>query len=162
MSTTVVSWNIGKRQGPWHQLADIGADVALLQEAGLVPQDVAERVDTGPREHRDSYVWHTRWHEGRFEKLFDRWPMVAKLSDRVEVEWFRLVSPISETRRDEIAVSGIDTIADARITLRDGSPFVAVSMYARKIHLVATSRAMTVTNYILECMGHVSPRTSRT
>ena len=31
MSTTVVSWNIGKRQGPWHQLADMGAAVALLQ-----------------------------------------------------------------------------------------------------------------------------------
>ena len=101
MSTTVVSWNIGMQQGPWHQLADMGADVALLQKVGRVPQDVADRVDTSPREHRDSYVWHTRSHEGRFEKQFDRWPMVELLSDRVEVEWFRPVSPISETRRDE-------------------------------------------------------------
>ena len=60
---------------------------------------------------------------------------MVKLSDRVEVQWFKQVSPISETREDEVAVSGIGTIAAARVIPRDidAAPFIAVSMYARWI-----------------------------
>ena len=111
----------------------MGADVALVQEAGVPPADVAESVDTGPPEHWDSHIWNSRWWDGRFPNLFDRWPMVVKLSDRVEVEWFKQVSPISETAEGEIAVSGIDNIAAARVTPQAAVPFVAVSMYARWI-----------------------------
>ena len=131
MSTTVVSWNIAKRHEPWRQLAEMGADVALLQEVGSVPSDVVGRVDTGPVDHWDSHVWNSNWYEGRYDRLFDRWPMVVKLSDRVEVEWFKQISPICESAEDEIAVSGIGTIAAARVTPKDASPFIAVSMYAR-------------------------------
>ena len=129
MSITVVSWNVAKRDEPWRQLVEMGADVALLQEAGSPPDDIAGCVDTGPRDHWDSHVWNAG------EGLFDRWPMVVKLSDQVEVEWFRQVGPISATREDEIAVSGIGTIAAACITPRDEAiePFIAVSMYARWI-----------------------------
>ena len=112
----------------------MGADVALVQEAGVPPADVAESVDTGPPEHWDSHIWNSRWWDGRFPNLFDRWPMVVKLSDRVEVEWFKQVSPISETAEGEIAVSGIDNIAAARVTPQAAVPFVAVSMYARWIN----------------------------
>ena len=59
--------------------------------------------------------------------------MVVKLSDRVEVEWFKQVSPISETEGNEIAVSGIGTMAAARVIPEDAPPFIAVSMYARWI-----------------------------
>ena len=132
-TTTVVSWNIDRRGEPWRQLVGMGADVALLQEAGPPPADVAPEVDTGPADHWDSHGWNSRWYEGRFERLYDRWPMVVKLSDRVDVEWFRQSSPISETREDEIAVSGIGTVAAARVIPRDTQPFIAVSMYARWI-----------------------------
>ena len=131
MSTTVVSWNIAKRHEPWRQLAEMGADVALLQEVGSVPSDVVGRVDSGPVDHWDSHVWNSNWFEGRYDRLFDRWPMVVKLSDRVEVEWFKQISTICESAEDEIAVSGIGTIAAARVTPKDASPFIAVSMYAR-------------------------------
>ena len=133
MPTTVVSWNIARSRQPWRQLLQMDADVALLQEAGSPPPDVADKVDTGPVEHWDSHVWNSRWYEGRFKELFDRWPMVVRLSDRVEVEWFKQVSPISEVAKDEIAVSGIGTIAAARVTPQDAPPFIAVSMYARWI-----------------------------
>ena len=96
-----------------------------------MPTDVAGKVDTGPVEHWDSHVWNSRWYEGRFKDLFDRWPMVVKLSDRVDVEWFKQVSPISEPAEDEIAVSGIGTIAAARVSPKDTPPFIAVSMYTR-------------------------------
>ncbi|MCY4643199.1 MAG: hypothetical protein OXB88_01135 [Bacteriovoracales bacterium] len=133
VTVTVVSWNIAKRKKPWHQLLQMNADIALLQEVASVPPDVADQVDTGPIEHWDSHRWNSRWYEGRFEKLYDRWPMVVKLSDRVEVEWFKQVSPISQTLEDEIAVSGIGTIAAARIIPQDDPPFIVVSMYARWI-----------------------------
>ena len=133
MHVTVVSWNIAKRQEPWRQLAAMDADLALLQEATPPPPDVASEVDTGPPAHWDSHDWNSRWYEDRFERLYDRWPMVVKLSDRVEVQWFKQVSPISETREDEIAVSGIGTIAAARVIPQDAPPFIAVSMYARWI-----------------------------
>lgn len=130
MSIKVVSWNIAKRDDPWRELLEMGADVALVQEAGRPPDDVVGSVDTGPRDHWDSHVWNSR------EGLYDRWTKVAKLSDRVEIEWFKQVRPISATAEDEIAVSGIGTIAAARIiprVPRDAAlePFVVVSMYAR-------------------------------
>ena len=129
MAVRVVSWNIGKREEPWRQLVEMDADVALLQEAGSPPGDIARSVDTGPVAHWDSHVWNSG------EGLYDRWAMVVKLSDRVQVEWFKKVGPVSETRADEIAVSGIGTIAAARIIPRDATtpPFIAVSMYARWI-----------------------------
>ncbi|WP_420614207.1 hypothetical protein [Candidatus Spongiisocius sp.] len=133
MATTVVCWNIAKRHDAWRQLVEMDADVALLQEAGRYPYDVASRVDIGPREHWDSHYWNSDWYKPRFPRLFDRWSMVVKLSDRVEVEWFKQVSPISDTAEDEIAVSGIGTIAAARIIPRDAAPFIAVSMYGRWI-----------------------------
>ncbi len=41
----VVSWNIGKRMEPWRELAEMAdrgeADLALLQEAGSPPGDLA-------------------------------------------------------------------------------------------------------------------------
>ncbi|MYE46601.1 MAG: hypothetical protein F4X25_07585 [Chloroflexi bacterium] len=128
MPTTVVSWNIAKRAEPWRQLAAMDADVALLQEATPPPPDVAPDVDTGPDEH-----WDSRWYEGRLEHPSDRWPMVVRLSDRVEVEWFRQAGPIGEARGDEIAVSGLGTIAAARVIPRDAPPFIVASMYARWI-----------------------------
>ena len=136
MTVKIVSWNTAKRQKPWRQLLQMDADVALLQEAGNPPTDVGESVDTGPVEHWDSHVWNSCWYEGRFPKLYDRWSMVVRLSDRVDVEWYKQVSPISEVAADEIAVSGIGTIAAARVTPKDNkdaSPFIVVSMYARWI-----------------------------
>ena len=133
MSTTVVSWNIATRHEPWRQLVNMDADVALLQEAGNVPADVADMVDTGPVEHWDSHVWNSRWFEGRFDNLSDRWPMVVRLSDSVKVEWFKQVSTISYLRDDEIAVSGIGTIAAARVIPEDAPPCIVASMYARWI-----------------------------
>ncbi len=133
MAVVVVSWNIAKRHEPWRQLLEMDADVALLQEAGQPPPDVADRIDTIPKEHWDSHLWNsTSWWEGRWPRLHDRWPMVVKLSDRVEVEWFKQVGPIcGDTAEDEMAVSGIGTIAAALIKPKDAPPFIAVSMYAR-------------------------------
>ena len=147
MGVAVVSWNIAKKQEPWRELVRMDADVALLQEAAPPPDDVATQgnaalplaegagpLDIGPREAWDSHSWNSDWWHGRgWKALFDRWPMVVRLSDRVEVEWFKQIGPVWEGEPDEIPVSGIGTITAARVTPKDGSiePFIAVSMYGR-------------------------------
>ena len=148
MAVTVVSWNIAKSHEPWRELLQMDADVALLQEASPPPDDVvqlrdatlppaegASLLDIGPREAWDSHSWNSDWWRGRWSALYDRWPMVVRLSDRVDIEWFKQVGPIGWPEQDEIAVSGIGTIAAARITPRDGStePLIAISMYGRWI-----------------------------
>ena len=97
----VVSWNIAKRWAPWRELAEMArrgeADVALLQETGSPPGDMIHTVH-----YEDDVFWN--------RQLFDRWPLVVRLSDRVEVESFRQVPPISELGAHDIAVSGIGTV----------------------------------------------------
>ena len=120
----VVSWNIGKQKAPWHELVrmagDGDADVALVQEAGSPPRDVVDLVD---------YDDHVFWDR----HLYDRWPLVVKLSDRITVTSYRHVPPISDLTEDTIGVSGIGTIAAAKVTPRDSEneAFIVVSMYAR-------------------------------
>ena len=172
MTTKVVSWNIATRQEPWRQLLKMDADVALLQEAGQPPADVAARLGIGRKEHWDSHYWNSRWYEGRFKNLYDRWAMVVKLSDRVDVEWFKQVSPIGEPAADEFPVSGIGTVAAARVTPRDAPPFIVVSMYARwiKPHRSTKSKwrvgyadgsAHRIISDLSAFIGHVDPSTHR-
>ena len=120
----VVSWNIGKREKPWRELvemgAEMGADVALLQEAGSPPGDLIDLVA-----YEDTVFWNRH--------LYDRWPLVVRLSDRVEVKRFKQGPPIRDLSEDTIGVSGIGTIDAAKVTpvhCRDKA-FIAVSMYAR-------------------------------
>ena len=120
----LVSWNIDKRIPCWHCITKMAgrgeADVALLQEAGEPPDDLGALA-----RYEDDVFWD--------RSFYDRWPQVVQLSDRVEIEWFRQVPPFSELGEHELGVSGIGTIAAARVTPR-GRPrkaFVAVSMYAR-------------------------------
>ena len=144
----IVSWNIARMHDPWRRLLEMDADLALLQEAGSPPDDVVQLrdaalspadgvgpLDAGPRESWDSHVWNSDWWRDTGYQLFDRWPKVVRLSDRVEVEWFKQVGPTGWPEQDQIAVSGIGTIGAARVTPRDGSiePFIVVSMYGRWI-----------------------------
>ena len=123
----VINWNIARRRKPLDQLKEMEADIALLQEVGPgMAVNLPAGMETGSRAHWDSHVWTED------KNLCDRWPMVVKISDRVDVEWFEQVGPKSDPGENEIAVSGIGYIAAARITPkdpRDGEPFIAVSIY---------------------------------
>ncbi len=124
MTIRIVSWNIDKRDEPWRKLDEMAqqgeADVALLQEAGCPPSDL---IHLAPHEDRIYWARH----------LYDRWPLVVQLSDRVKVEQFRQVAPICELGEANIGASGIGTMATARVTPseRPEEAFLAVSMYAR-------------------------------
>ena len=130
-----VCWNMNFKQASWRTLAtnSMDADVALVQEPCKIPADVAGRIDAGPEAHWDATNWNGDYWQGRFPRLSDRVAKVVRLSDRVRLEWFRQVGPISSVKENEIAVSGIGTIAAARVIPLEGdlAPVVAVSMYAR-------------------------------
>ncbi len=131
----VVSWNIDKRRAPWFALAEMArrgeADLALLQEAGNPPGEIA---------------YELRYENDALEPTtFRDWPLVVQLSDRVEVEWFRQVPAKGWWREDrEIEVSGIGTMAVARVVPRgrEEEAFLAVSMYARwtRAHPIYTTK----------------------
>jgi hypothetical protein len=100
------------------------ADVALLQEVHPGGyewlRNAKDGVAVSPQEPWELWNW------------YDRWPLVVKLSNRVKVEWFRQTIPTRWVEADEIAVSGVGTVAAAKvIPMDDGEPFIAVSMYAR-------------------------------
>ena len=130
----VVSWNIARRRKPLYELREMDADVALLQEVGPgMAVSLPAGMETGSRAHWDSYRWCSNPSEEGFSAWCNRWPMVVKLSDRVEVEWFEQVGPSSKPMKNEFRVSDIGLISAARVTpkdRKDGEPFIAVSMYA--------------------------------
>ncbi len=123
----VVSWNIAGRHEPWRQLREMGADVALLQEARNPPPDVASDVEIGG--------------EPWLKHQFDRWCRVVRLSDRVRVEHFTQIDPISVAESEQMPVSGIGINAAARVIPEGGAPFVAVSTYARWMRPHPTTRS---------------------
>lgn len=160
--TTVVSWNIRNSRAPWDELLAMDADVALLQEVGSVPDDLSRSVDVGGG--RLSDPWNPT--------DYDRWPVVAKLSDRVKVEWFRRILPYRKRAKDEMAVSGVGTIAAARVIPVDCEPFIAVSMYARWVrpHVSTNSpwkagspdaSTHRIISDISQFIGHSNPRRHR-
>lgn len=129
----LVSWNIAKRQQPWRDLLEMDLDVALLQEAGEPPSDIAGKFETGAPEVYDSHVVYSEDYRQYWPNLFDRWCRVVKLSDRVRVEWYKQIPPVAGAPVGTIPTSGIGTIAAAKITPIecDSDPFIAISMYGR-------------------------------
>ncbi len=125
----VVCWNIDRRHQAVRELLEMDADVALLQEVssgehGLL--DTASGVV--------SISPHDPW-EPAPQGDYDRWPLVVKLSDRVQVEWFKPVrATIPKEQDDEMAVSCAGTIAAAKFIPKISAepPFIAASMYARR------------------------------
>ena len=131
----IVSWNVARRRKPLEELREMDADVALLQEVGTgAAANLPPDLETGSRRHWNSYTWPHDYLEGRFSTWCTRWPMIVKLSDRVEVEWFEQVGPDGRPSENEMTVSDVGLIAAARVVPKDpgdGEPFIAVSMYAQ-------------------------------
>ncbi len=168
---TIVCWNINKKSKPWNELLEMDADIALLQEVSL--GDVPASVEVSP---------HTPWPTYGY----DRWPMVVKLSDKVNVEWFKPVNSAQVVvAEDEIAMSDFYTIAAARVTpfsnqQPSGEPFIVFSMYARwlyphpsakqtaprkkgagRINIYSDASAHRIISDIAAFIGHTNPASHR-
>ena len=117
----IVCWNIAKKRAAWRFLLGCDADVALLQETSLPPDDVAGQVEVDPAPFHDTDGY-------RFSRA-----AIVKLSDRVQVEWLKPV-PIHQARGGDFVESQPGSIAAAIISTPDVKPFVAASIcqgYAR-------------------------------
>ena len=127
MVIRVVSWNVAQKVQPVAELLDMDADVALLQEAG--PSTLEALSNAGGDVALSPQAPWEPWPR----EHYGFWPVVVKLSDRIEVEWFRSVLPSTpQEAQDEIAVSNVGIMAAARIIPPgNGEPFIAFSMYAR-------------------------------
>ena len=117
----LISWNIARRQECWRRLLDMGADLALLQEAAEPPPDIAERIEFNPE------LWRMAGDDT--DRLRAWRAAVVKLSDRVQVDWIEAKS-IAEAKSGELAVSRLGTLAAAHVTPPGSEPFVCISMYA--------------------------------
>ena len=78
----IISWNMAHRHEPWRCLLDMGIDLALLQEAGKPPPDVAERIKANPAIEVDSAPWETMIVGG----MTSYRTAIVKLSDRFEID----------------------------------------------------------------------------
>lgn len=114
----VLSWNMGHRDESWRALVGSGCDLALLQEAGRPPPEIAAHL------RLEGQSWHT---EGAWKRPWRS--AVVALSDRVRVE--QLVPCLLESARPgEFAVSQRGAVEAAKVTQVDnGAWFLAVSMY---------------------------------
>ena len=130
----VVCWNVARRRRSLTDLLEMDADVGLLQEVGTgAASGLQAGLETGGRRHWDSFTWASDHPEDSFRTWCNRWPMVVRLSDRIEVEWFDQAGPGRDPDENELSVSDVGLIAAARVTPKDprhGEPFIAASLYA--------------------------------
>ena len=103
----IISWNIARRHAAWRCLTDSDADIALLQEAGLPPDDVAARIEVDPVPFLDE-----KGH--RISRS-----AIAKLSDRARVEWLT-PAPLNQIDSGDFVVSHTNSVSAAIVTPPQG------------------------------------------
>ena len=113
----IISWNIARRHAAWRCLPESDADIILLQEAGLPPDDVAARIEVDPVLFLDE--------NGRSISR----SAIVKLSHRVQVEWLT-PAPLGQPGSGDFVVSHPNSISAAIVTPSRGEPFTAVSFTA--------------------------------
>ncbi len=119
MTVKIVSWNMNESIVPWHELAGMDADVALLQEACEPPYDIKRRIDVGYQS------WETRGQDARRPWRTE----VVRLSDRVELERIDTRS-LEYADPEDLAVSRPGTLSVAIVRAPGVEPFTVASMYS--------------------------------
>ena len=122
----IISWNMAHKHDPWRFLLDMDIDLALLQEAGKPPPDVAERIQADPAIEVNSAPWETMIVEGRPPYR----TAIVKLSNRVAIDWIEAES-LETAKARELVVSWPGTLTAAFVTPPSGDPLIAVSIYAQ-------------------------------
>ena len=135
----IISWNMQRKHLSWRRLLDMDIDLALLQEAGKPPLDVAGRIQADPAMEIDSAQWQTTIVGGTTSYR----TAIVKLSDRIEVDWIE-ARPIDTAQSRSLVATYPGTLAAAFVTPASGDPVVAVSMYAPWVH----KHTSTASNFI--------------
>ena len=113
----IISWNIARRHAAWRCLPDADADIALLQEAGLPPDDVAARIEVDPVPFLDE-------NGHRISRS-----AIAKLSGLPVIEWLT-PTPLNRHDAGDFVVSHPNSISAAIVTPPKGERFTIVSFAA--------------------------------
>ena len=113
----IISWNIARRHAAWECLPESDADVALLQEASMPPDDVVARIAVDPVPFCDE--------NGR---RISR-SAIAKLSDRAPIEWLT-PAPLDQPDSGDFVATHPGAISAAMVTPLKGEPFTVVSFAA--------------------------------
>lgn len=113
----IISCNIARRRAAWRCLPNSDADIALLQEAGLPPDDVAARIEVDPVLFLDE-------NGHRISRS-----AIAKLSDRTRIEWL-IPAPLDRPGAGNFVVSHPHSVSAAIVTPPKGEPFTVVSFAA--------------------------------
>jgi len=117
----LVSWNVARRRAAWAELDGLGADVALVQEAGAPGPELALKVVPDA-----AGGWETALPGGR-----PRWrTAVVGLTDRVELRPRALVTLEAAASYDDWIISRAGSIAAADVVAAGETAFTAVSVYA--------------------------------
>ena len=115
----IISWNIASMKEPWHNLETSGADLALLQEAGSPPEDLAATVGLDPASWKTpGKNAHRPWRTA-----------VIRLSNQVTVNWIDAKS-LGDASSHEFGVSQPGTLAAALVEAPGVEPLVVVSAYS--------------------------------
>ena len=116
----IVCWNMAHSRKAWEALVQMdGADIALLQEASRVPEDLCGRVD----------VDHRLWPE-RHSAWLGYPSVVARLSDRVSIS-FIATRQIGGPYSHDFYTSEWGTLGAAVVTPADGDEsLIVISMAA--------------------------------
>ena len=122
----IISWNMAHWHDPWRCLLDMDIDLALLQEAGKPPPDVAERIQADPAVEVNPGPWETKFIGGisKFRTA------IVKLSNRVEIDWIEARS-IDKSEPRDLVSSWPGTLAAAAVKPPSGNSLIVVSMYAQ-------------------------------
>ena len=118
----IISWNMAHWHEPWRCLLDMDIDLALLQEAGRPPPDVAERIQADPAVEIDPAPWETLIVEGRPPYR----TAIVKLSNRIAIDWIEAKS-LETAKARELVVSWPSTLTAAFVTPPSGDLLIAVS-----------------------------------
>ena len=116
----IVSWNMAHKPDSWHYLLDMDIDLALLQEASKPPSGIADRVEVDPAPWEAKFVGGS--HKFR--------TAIAKLSDRIEVDWIE-AKPLELAGSGELVASWPGTLTAASVRPPSGKAVVVVSLYAQ-------------------------------
>src|SRR5918995_6671738 len=117
----LVSWNMAHKVAAWAALRDVGADVALVQEAGKPSLEWANAVSGRPDD---------RWETALVGGCGPWRTAILRLSDRVELRPRTTMTLETSTAADDWVVSRAGSIAAADVVIDGQMAFTALSVYA--------------------------------
>lgn len=117
----IVCWNMAHSRKAWDALVEMDAvDIALLQEASRLPDDLRHRVDVDDKLWDDHRLW-----PGREDAALGYPSVVARLSERVSTS-FIATGPMADAFSHDFYTSEWGTLGAVVVIPSDGDESITV------------------------------------